>query len=101
VTAEQRAQLAEEGQTELRVRVGKAGTVSAFGQAEIGESIERVANATPQAASGTGAVSLTLRLTPVARKALAEGHSFLMYVAVRYSGDRTAQRIEVPLTPQG
>lgn len=100
VTPGQGSRLAQTGRIELPVRVAGAGTVSAFGQAEIGGGIVRTANAAPRAASGAGTVDLTLRLTSAAQKALADGGSFLMHVAVRYSGSRTAQQFTLPVGPR-
>jgi hypothetical protein len=101
ITAGQRSQLVRSGQVTVPVQVAGSGTVSAFGQAEIDGSIVRTANAAPQATSGAGTVDLTLRLTSAAQKVLASGGSFLMYVAVRYSGSRTAQQFTLPLGPRG
>ena len=101
IAAGQRSQLVRSGRIAIPVRVAGRGTISAFGQAEIGGSIVRTANAAAQAASGAGKVVLTLRLTSAARKALASGGSFLMYVAVRCSCNPTAQQFALPLGPQG
>jgi hypothetical protein len=94
--AAQRRQLASTGETEIPVRLKKPGSLSAFGQAQLGLSIVRVANAAP-VESGGGTANLDLRLTPRARRFLAKGHSMLMYVAIRFSGSRIRQQLTVPL----
>ena len=75
------------------------GTLSASGQAQLGLSIVKVAKASPVSAPAAGTATLTLRLTPPARRFLAKGHSMTMYLAIRFSRSRTAQQLVVPLKP--
>ena len=92
----QRRKLVDDGETEIRVHLKKPGTLSALGQAELGLSVVRVANAAPvESAADTG--TLNLRLTDRARQLLGKGHSILMYVAIRFSGSRIRQQLTVPL----
>ncbi len=93
----QRRDLVKSGETRIPVRLKKPGTVSAFGQAQLGLSIVRVANATPVESAGPGTATLDLRLTARARMLLANGRPMLMYVAIKFSGSRTRQQLTVPL----
>jgi hypothetical protein len=94
--ATQRRQLTSSGETEIPINLKKPGSLSAFGQAQLGLSIVRVANAAP-IESDAGTADLELRLTARARRLLARGGSMLMYVAIRFSGSRIRQQLTVPL----
>ncbi len=96
---EQISTLVENGEIPLPVRVRKAGVLSAFGQAQPGLSIIKVARAAPVTATGPGIFALRLRLTPQARKILNNGDSLLMYLAIKFSRSRTMQQLTVPLKP--
>lgn len=75
----------------------KPGTLSAFGQAQLGLSIVRVANAAPVEVTSRRTAALQLRLTPPARQYLVKDRSMLMYVAIELSGSRIRQQLTVPL----
>lgn len=95
----QRSRLARSGALSVPVTVGGPGRVSAFGQAGIGHATVKVAHAEPVQAQDRGVVHITLRLNHFARRHLAAGHSFLMYVGVSFSKGFEGQRITVPLSP--
>jgi len=99
LSSAQRSRLALTGSVAIPVTLGGPGTLTAFGQAGIGHAIVKVAHAAPVRAKGRGVVHLTLRLTPRARRRLAAGHSFVMYVGVYSSKSPEGQRITVPLGP--
>ncbi len=99
LSSAQRSRLARTGSTTIPVTLGGPGTLTAFGQAGIGHAIVKVAHAAPVRAKGRGVVHFTLRLTPRARRRLAAGHSFVMYVGVYSSKSPEGQRITVPLKP--
>jgi hypothetical protein len=96
VTAAQRARLARTGQLALEVRIGAAGRVSAFAQAQIGRRLLVVARAARRARRG-GTVTLTLRLSHAARAQLAHGHRVRLVIAVSYSRASVVKRLTLAL----
>jgi hypothetical protein len=94
------SQLARTGSIRVPVAVGGPGRVSAFGQAQIPQhGILHVAEAAPRTAGRAGTVTLTLRLTPLARAQLAAHRSILMYLAISFSKGEVIQRMPVRLKP--
>jgi hypothetical protein len=99
ITHRQASALVRTGQIAIPVAAGGPGEVSAFGQAQIGKAILRVAQAPAVVLKAPGMVVLHMHLTPVARSTLAAGHPILMFVGVQFSNGQFVQRLEVLLHP--
>ncbi|MGB7159236.1 MAG: hypothetical protein WBD40_14300 [Tepidisphaeraceae bacterium] len=95
----QRAAWARTGRTNLRIRVSSAGKVSARVRAKVGSRTRVVARASRTAREG-GTVTLSLRLSPAARRQLNRTGRLRLTISVTYSKARGAQRATLTLRTQ-